>query len=183
MNLSRRLHQRLVRWTSLCVCFALVLTSLAVLPFASVNAGRHGAARDTNPIQGQGNGRRVNPPKPLTGPPPGSVPNLDDVRRASEQDRRNGGRRVHAPGPVPSTGKRWRHGSQRAEVRDQTLEVRTNSAVKAHHARGTSPTVREGFERASRAMRARMPALPAMPQGTDDMAMARIDPHNRTGTG
>ena len=51
MNLACRSHQRLVRWTSLCVCFALVLTSLAILPLASVNAGaRYRTARGSERV-------------------------------------------------------------------------------------------------------------------------------------
>ena len=133
MKRAHRVSQRLVRWTSLCVTFALVLTSL-VVPFTSVSGkngkGRYRTARgservnhapETSATQGQGNGqgRRVNPPTPQPGPPPGRLPNLDDMKRATDQDRRNGGRRVHAPDPVPSTQKQWRHGQQQAEVRGQ----------------------------------------------------------------
>jgi hypothetical protein len=158
MNLARRSHQRLVRWTSLCVCFALVLTSLAILPFASVNAAlgteplavasgsitqltprRAGAvARPLGMAQGAramdkafGQDRRVNP-APLTGPPPGILPNLDDMKRISDQDRRHGGRRVQAPDPVPSTQRRWKHGGERAEF--QRSEIRGQHRQGSHSA-------------------------------------------------
>src|SRR5216684_7310001 len=166
MKRARRFPQRLVRWTSLCVCFALVLSCL-VVPFASVT-GKGRGSRGSSPTvregaQGNGQERRVAPRPPQPGPPAGRFPNLDDMRNATDQWRRNG-HSVHAPDPVPSTQRRWRHGQQRAEVRDQKSDVsNTNPTARANHAR-------------SRVV------LP-MPQGGSDMAMARIDPHNRTGTG
>src|SRR5712692_3131317 len=94
MKRARRLSQRLVRWTSLCVCFALVLSCLAIVPIASVTgksrSGRYGTARgservDPAPGQGNGNGqgRRIAAPQPQPGPPRAGLPNLDDVRRAT----------------------------------------------------------------------------------------------------
>jgi hypothetical protein len=38
MKRARRLSQRLVRWTSLCVCFALISSSLLTVPFQTTNA-------------------------------------------------------------------------------------------------------------------------------------------------
>ena len=185
MKRARRFPRRLVRWTSVCVCFALVVSCLAIVPFASVT-GKSRGKRGTSPTvregSGQGNGqeRRVAAPTPQPGPPRAGLPNLDDLRRAADDSRRQGPREVHAPAPVPSTRRRWKHERERSA---STVTI-TRIEAKAHHARGTSPTVREGsgFERASRAMRAGMPALPE-PQGPDGFAMARIDPHNRTGTG
>src|SRR5713226_3132466 len=175
MKRARRLSQRLVRWTSLCVCFALVLSCLAIVPFASVTgksrvrATRYGTARGSERVDsapgldnGNGQGRRVAAPQPQPGPPRAGLPNLDDVRRATPRVPR-------APLPIPSPQRRWRHVMPVIRAAADSK----SSAVKANHVRG--------FERASRAMRAGMPALP--PQGTSDMAMARIDPHNRTGTG
>jgi YD repeat-containing protein len=185
MKRTRRPSQRLVRWTSLCVCFALILSCLAIVPFASVT-GKSRSGRGSSPTvrkgsqsgnPGSGQGRRIAAPTPQPGPPAAGLPNLDDLRRAADDSRRHGPREVHAPAPIPSTQRRW----QRERERAASTVTTTRIEAKAHHARGTSPTVREGFERASRAMRAGMPAL--LPQGTSDMATARIDPRNRTGTG
>src|SRR5258707_1144848 len=159
MKRARRFPQRLVRWTSLCVCFALVLTSFVLFPSqASTDKNARSAKlRANSGAQGNGQERRAKPRPPQPGPPPGNIPNLDEMRSATDQWRRHGGHSVHAPDPIPATQRRWRHGqpSQRA-----TSESKSN-AVKANHAR----------------------ALILPPQGTSDMAMARIDPHNRTGTG
>ena len=38
MKRARRFPQRLVRWTSLCVCFARALSCRAIVPFASALA-------------------------------------------------------------------------------------------------------------------------------------------------
>src|SRR6266446_2115551 len=193
MKRARRFPQRLVRWTSLWVCLALVLSCLAIVPFASVigkSRSRYGTARSServnhsreasasrggNPTVREGaqsgQERRVAAPTPQPGPPKAGLPNLDDLRRAADDSRRHGPREVHAPPPVPSTQRRW----QRERERAASTVTTTRIEAKAHHARGTSPTVRagSGFERASRAMRAGMPALPE-PQGPDGFAMARI---------
>src|SRR5260370_11000363 len=163
MKRARRFPQRLVRWTSLCVCLALVLASFVLFP-SQVSIGkntRSGKPSANSGAQGNGQERRVTPPTPLAGPPKTGLPNLDDLRRVADYSRLHGPREVHAPPPVPSTQRRWRG---RTEISNQGSEVsKTNYAVKANHARGTSPTVREGsgFERVSRAMRAGMPAWPA----------------------
>ena len=110
MKRARRLSQRLVRWTSLCVCFALVLSCLAIVPFASVT-GKSRSGRGSSPtvregsVQGSslnGQGRRVAAPQPQPGPPRAGLPNLDDVRRATPRVPR-------APLPIPSRQRRWRH--------------------------------------------------------------------------
>src|SRR5437773_5045178 len=175
MKRARRFPQRLVRWTSLWVCFALVLSCLAIVPFASVT-GKSRRGRGTSPTvregSGQGNGqeRRVTPPTPLAGPPKAGLPNLDDLRRSADDSRRHGPREVHAPAPVPSTQRRWKHEREPAASTVTTTRIE----AKAHHARGTSPTVREGSEvkrLAPTALNAdRMSALPE-PQGSDGFAM------------
>src|SRR5712691_1502432 len=159
MKRARRFPQRLVRWMSLCVCFALVLTSFVLFP-SQVSIGK--STRSGNPsansgAPGNSQERRVTPRPPKPGPPAGNIPNLDDMRSSTDQWRRHGGHIVHAHDPIPSTRRRWRHGqpSQRAAGESKSNGVKTN------HAR--SPIVE--------------------PQGTSDMAMARIDAHNRTGTG
>src|SRR6266446_8467792 len=184
MKRARRFPERLVRWTSLCVCFALVLTSFVLFP-SQVSIGkntRSGKPSANSGAQSNGQERRVTPPTPQPGPPKAGLPNLDDLRRAADDSRLHGPREVHAPAPVPSTQRRWKHEHERAASTVTTTRIEG----KAHHARGTSPTVREGSEvkrLAPTALKAdRMPALPE-PQGPDGFAMARIDPHNRTGTG
>src|SRR6266852_5632002 len=144
MRRDRRFPQRLVRWTSLCVCFALVLTSFVLFP-SQVSMGknaRSGKPSANSSAQGNGQERRVTPRPPQPGPPAGRFPNLDDMRSATEQWRRNG-HTVHAPDPVPSTQPTWKHGQQqRLEIRSEISK--TNSTAKANHARGISPKVSEG---------------------------------------
>src|SRR6266581_3156070 len=152
MKRARRLSQRLVRWTSLCVCLALVLSCLAIVPFASVTGksrSRYGTARSSgrvnhsreasasrggNPTvregaQGNGQERRVAAPTPQAGPPRAGLPNLDDLRRAADDSRRHGPREVHAPAPVPSTRRRWKHGREPAASTVTTKRIE----AKAHH--------------------------------------------------
>src|SRR5713226_4459088 len=204
MKRARRLSQRLVRWTSLCVCFALVLSCLAIVPFASVTgksrvrATRYGTARGSERVDsapgldnGNGQGRRVAAPQPQPGPPRAGLPNLDDVRRATPRVPR-------APLPIPSRQRRWRHvmpviraaagggtppvtvasarnSSRRSSAKSSAVSAfNSSSLTKLHHARSTRPLPRAVLYPGS--------AL-AEPQGTSDMAIARIDPRNRTGTG
>jgi YD repeat-containing protein len=79
MKRAHRFPQRLVRWTSLCVCLALVLTSLAMVPLAGGNnsiALAQGRSDSPN-----GKGRKVSPAPPVPGAPAASLPNLDEVRQ------------------------------------------------------------------------------------------------------
>ncbi len=141
-------RQRLVRWTSLCVCFALVLSALAIVPFASVT-GKSRSGRNETPTrrgservdlaQGQGNGqvRRVNPVPPQKGPPAATLPNLDEVKRrhdpapktpaamsSSVRSKRKplasrGGKRVGDPGTTGSRiGYRTGSDSDRESAKD-----------------------------------------------------------------
>jgi YD repeat-containing protein len=168
MKRARRLSQRLVRWTSLCICFALVLSALAVFPF-QVSTGKNAKFNPPgqNPQGSSPNAkaRRVNAAPPQAGPPVAKLPNLDDLRRSADEARRNGGRKEHARQPVPSTQRRWRHGLPAIRAAADSK----SSAAKANHVRGSGAS--------------RMSAPRAMPQGTSDFAIARIDPRNRTGTG
>src|SRR6266481_3948476 len=107
MKRARRFPQRLVRWTILSVCFALVLSCLAIVPFAS----------------GNGQERRVTPPTPQPGPPRAGLPNLDDLRRAADDSRLHGPREVHAPPPVPSTQRRWKLGRESAAATVTTTRI------------------------------------------------------------
>jgi YD repeat-containing protein len=204
MRRAHRFPQRLVRWTSLCVCLALVLTSLALVPFSVVvgNGGvRYETARRServDPAQGQSNGngkaRKVNATPPQPGPPTATLPNLDDVRRSADEARRNGGRQVHAPQPIPSTRHRRRGGRASSKL----TPAQTSNLLLAD----TSPPFRRRELKAdvwsSLSPRAsgdpisdspiglfsslRTNVAPA-PQGYYNPPMARIDPHNRTGTG
>src|SRR6266852_4522728 len=138
MKRARRFPQRLVRWTSLCVCFALVLSCL-VVPIASVTGegrGSRGSSPtvregvDTSRSAQQGNGqeRRVAPPTPQPGPPRAGLPNLDDLRRDADDSRRHGPREVHAPPPVQSTRRRWKHERERASLDSKPAETKANHA-------------------------------------------------------
>src|SRR5712692_3795320 len=84
MKRARRFPRRLIHLTSLCVCFALILSVLAVFPF-QVGTGKNGKVNSTGQSeQGSspnGKGRRVAAPQPQPGPPAANLPNLDDVRR------------------------------------------------------------------------------------------------------
>jgi hypothetical protein len=162
MNRGRRFPDAsgLVRWTSLCVCFALVLTSFVLFP-SQVSIGKN--TRNARPsanssAHGNGQERRVNARPPQPGPPAGKLPNLDEMRFATDNARRHGARKVRAPQPVPSTRQRWRHGAStsRAAISSKSF------AAKANHARASKATP---------------------PDTSDDFAMARINPRNRTGTG
>lgn len=161
MKRARRFPQRLIHWTSLCVCFALVLTSFVLFP-SQVSIGknaRSGKPSANSGAQGNGQERRVTPPSPQAGPPRAGLPDLDDLRRAADDSRRHGPREVHAPPPTRSTRRRWKHEGDRSSLDSKPAET------KANHARTIRSLTRPaGY----------------MPQGPDGFAMARIDPHNRT---
>src|SRR2546425_8737125 len=70
MKRTRRFPGRLLRWTSLCVCFALVLVSLVPLPLASSKASLSLAQ-----------GPKITPPPPQKGAPFPNLPNLDLIKR------------------------------------------------------------------------------------------------------
>ena len=94
MKRARRFPQRLVRGTSLCVCFGLVLTSFVRFPSqASIGKNARNGKPSAHPgVPGNGQERRVAAPTPQTGPPKSGLPDLDDLRRAAEESRRHGPR-------------------------------------------------------------------------------------------
>jgi YD repeat-containing protein len=91
MTCTRRFPHRLVRWTSLCVCFAFVLSFLAVVPFSRATVS---LAQGLGSPNGQGTTVRAVPPLP--GPPAVNWPNLDQVRTRPQLP-------PQAPMPLPSS--------------------------------------------------------------------------------
>ena len=103
MKRGSRFPRRLIRWTSVCVCFALALSILTINPLQIAGskggyAGRSGRERvvPPEPIPQQPNGRKVTPAPPVSGPPAASLPNLDEVKQRRHEAPR-------APEPVSST--------------------------------------------------------------------------------
>jgi len=70
MKRARRFPGRLLRWTSICVCLALVLVSLVPLPLVKGKA--------SNPFA---QGPKITPPLPQKGAPFPNLPNLDLIKR------------------------------------------------------------------------------------------------------
>jgi hypothetical protein len=73
----------------------LVLSCLVVTPLANLNYSRSALANGQNNSQ-NGNIKKVDPAPPVTGPPAGNWPNLDEVKVRPSQDPR-------APDSVNST--------------------------------------------------------------------------------
>ena len=95
MKRARRLSQRLVRWTSLCVCFALVISSFVLFP-SQATIGKNSIAPQGRSGSPNGKGRKVDAPAPRPGPPEATLPNLDEVRRKRHP-------RPEAPMHIPSS--------------------------------------------------------------------------------
>jgi hypothetical protein len=76
MRRARRFSTRLVRWTSLCVCFTFVLSFFAVVPFPQAPTS---FAQGQGPPNGQGTS--VPAPPPVVGPPAANLPDIDQVRQ------------------------------------------------------------------------------------------------------
>src|SRR5437588_7545753 len=100
MNYPRRISLRLVRCISLCLCAAVVSTSLLIAPISEASKSRP-ALKRTAKVQngGQSDDRKaqkVIPAPPQPGPPFPNLPNLDEVRRRPREVPR-------APLPIPST--------------------------------------------------------------------------------
>src|SRR5437588_2939778 len=100
MNYPRRVSLRLVRCISLCLCAAVVLTSLLIAPISEASKSRPTLKRATR-VQNGGqsddrNAQKATPAPPQPGPPFPNLPNLDEVRRRPPEIPR-------APLSVPST--------------------------------------------------------------------------------
>lgn len=98
MRRAHRFPLRLVRGTSLCICLALVLTSLAMFPLPLVS-GRGSTQNQGNQGSENGKSRKVKAASPERGAPNATLPNLDEAKH-------NGNRRpaeVQAPLAQPST--------------------------------------------------------------------------------
>ena len=78
MRRTHRLPARLIRWTSLSVCFALILSCFVVTPLAKPNHNSKALSQGQSGSQ-NGNVKKVEPAPPVTGPPAANLPNLDEV--------------------------------------------------------------------------------------------------------
>src|SRR6266404_8308237 len=95
MKRTHRLPARFIRWTSLCVCFALVLSCLVVTPLGSFDHSSTALAQgQTGSLNG--NAKKVEPAPPLAGPPAANLSNLDEVKLRGQEA-------PHAPESVSST--------------------------------------------------------------------------------
>src|SRR5882762_317537 len=90
MRRTHRLPARLIRWTSISVCFALVFASLT-LTTQSSNGKRavfdQQVPQDLNrqPANGRGKGKRAQPAPPQAGAPAARLPDTDEVRQRRHQ--------------------------------------------------------------------------------------------------
>ena len=101
MRRTQRLPARLIRWTSLCICFSLVFASQTLITQSSNGKGTffdQQVPQDLNrqPANGRGKGKRAQPAPPQAGAPAARLPDTDEVRQ-----RRHGAAR--APLHIEST--------------------------------------------------------------------------------
>src|SRR5258708_32872723 len=98
MGRGRCFRQRLVRWTSLCVCLALVISSLFMIPvpFVSGKGAIPSTQAQSNQVPDNGKARKVNPEPPQKGAPAVMLPNLDEAKQRQDP-------KAEAPAPIPST--------------------------------------------------------------------------------
>ncbi len=153
MKRARRFPQPLVRWTSLCVSFALVLTSLAMFPLPLVSGKDSSTQGQDNQGPKNDKARKVKAEAPQKGAPSATLPNIDEVKRKHDPQ-------PEAPAPVPSTmrsrrkplasrgGKRvgdpgttggrigYRTGSSSDRVTSANLSLSTNHAQDARATSG-----------------------------------------------
>jgi hypothetical protein len=174
MKSTRRFSTPLLRWTSLCVCFALILVSLAITP-ASL------AFKSTRPQQQSPS--NVNPgpvavPTPQPVAPFPNLPNLDQLRRAAPIP-------VQAPPPIPSTQPRWRGAISARTSAPRLMLAKAapagSSAKRAAPLAGNSSLVKLNHALPNHSTSGE--DLSPLPQGSYNFPMARINPLNRTGTG
>ncbi|HKR58484.1 MAG TPA: RHS repeat domain-containing protein [Pyrinomonadaceae bacterium] len=177
-------YRNLNRAAAILVCLTLLVSST---PLVAANS-----SHTKNPLwrfigsQGQGNG-------PRPGSPQGNFPNMDEMRRITDETRRFGASAPTVPPPIPSTRRRWRRevrafgtrpdsrgrddlsnnllafvpGISKAEdlrVRKESRGPISDSPFRLFPATGSENT---GYLSA--------------PQGTN-FATARLAPQNRTGT-
>lgn len=83
MRRTHRLCARLTRWTSLCVCLALILASLTLITPTSSGSGFMPQSR--NGQTDNGKARKVKPVPPALGAPEVQSPNLEDARQRRNQ--------------------------------------------------------------------------------------------------
>src|SRR5436309_8718902 len=100
MPRARRLLLLSRRRISLTVCLSLIVSCLTFVPFERASGKRsipflkaHGQQNGSP----NGQERRVTPVPPQPGPPPGNLPNLDELRGQMQS------RPVQAPPSIPST--------------------------------------------------------------------------------
>src|SRR5713226_6168472 len=86
MRRTHHLPANLIRWTSLCICFALIQTSLTLITPASSKSGFLLQGRN-----GQGdnrNAKKVSPKPPQPGAPALALPNLEDTRQRMNDEQK-----------------------------------------------------------------------------------------------
>lgn len=94
MRRTHRLTARMIRWTSVSVCFALILASLTLITPMSSGSGFIPQGRNGQPNNGKG--KRVTPAPPLVGAPAASLPSLEETRQRPHVE-------AEARQPIPST--------------------------------------------------------------------------------
>ncbi|MGI8733209.1 MAG: RHS repeat domain-containing protein [Pyrinomonadaceae bacterium] len=196
---NRKSSQNLNKLTTIVICFALLLSTT---PLVAADSGLAIANWLVSASQDQRH-------EPRPGAPEGIFPNLDEMRRSSDEARRNGARMPNIPAPIPSTRRRWRAGlaavenaqpSRNAYVDASKLLAYASAPANTERPSRTEPSSRPvsdafGLFSASenahgrddvgsaRSLRHPGPAVAALlsPPGSSGFAMARLAPQNRTG--
>jgi YD repeat-containing protein len=183
MKRTRRFPKRLVRWMSLCICSALVVSCVTFAPLQITSSKN---ATPYLPVQGQsgtpnGKARKVAAQPPQPGPPNGILPNLDQMRAKTDETRRTGGTTLQAPPSIPSTRRRYRRGRNAAQM----SAPRSNGSLADVYVHDPAKSSAASAVKLNHARAARwLPgAVSYPPQGGFNFAMARLAPGNRTGTG
>jgi len=92
MKYARPRSSRTIQFLSICICAAVVYCSLVMTPLTS---GKTSLLNQQN-SNGQGQERRVTPPRPRRGPPAANLPNLDELRTRNAEE-------PVTPDAIPST--------------------------------------------------------------------------------